>query len=88
MFVTIILTGFHMFCLHLFVQDVVLPVFLLKCEITVSPVSTVNIPAQPSQAQARHKQHQDKRRQIRLVDPSFVEQFVDEFKKIMNESAI
>ena len=31
---------------------------------------------------------QDKRRQIRLVDPSFVEQFVDEFKKIMNESAI
>ena len=36
MFVTIILTGFHMFCLHLFVQDVVLQVFLLKCEITVS----------------------------------------------------
>jgi len=29
MFVTIILTGFHMFCLHLFVQDVVLQVFLL-----------------------------------------------------------
>ena len=40
MFVTIILTGFHMFCLHLFVQDVVLQVFLLKCEITVSSVSS------------------------------------------------
>ena len=63
MFVTIILTDFHMFCLHLFVQDVVLQVFLLKCEITVSPVSTVNMPAQASQAQARHKQHQAKRRQ-------------------------
>ena len=31
---------------------------------------------------------QDKRRKIRLVDPSFVEQFVDEFKILMNESAI
>ena len=31
---------------------------------------------------------QDKRRQIRLVDPSFIEQFVDEFKSLMNESAI
>ena len=31
---------------------------------------------------------QDKRRKIRLVDPSFVEQFVDEFKALMNESAI
>jgi len=31
---------------------------------------------------------QDKRRQIRLVDPSFVEQFVDEFKKLMNETII
>ena len=31
---------------------------------------------------------QDKRRQIRLVDPSFVEQFVDEFKKLMNETVI
>ena len=31
---------------------------------------------------------QDKRRQIRLVDPSFVEQFVDEFKKLMNETEI
>ena len=33
-------------------------------------------------------QEQDKRRQIRLVDPSFVEQFVDEFKKLMNETII
>ena len=31
---------------------------------------------------------QDKRRKIRLVDPSFVEQFVDEFKKLMNETII
>ena len=31
---------------------------------------------------------QDKRRQIRLVDPSFVEQFVDEFKKLIGETAI
>ena len=31
---------------------------------------------------------QDKRRQIRLVDPSFVEQLVDEFKKLMNETVI
>ena len=31
---------------------------------------------------------QDKRRQLRLVDPSFVEQFVDEFKKLMNETVI
>ena len=31
---------------------------------------------------------QDKRRQIRLVDPSFVEQFVDEFKKLINETVI
>ena len=31
---------------------------------------------------------QDKRRQIRLLDPSFVEQFVDEFKKLMNETII
>ena len=31
---------------------------------------------------------QDKRRQIRLVDPSFVEQFVDEFKMLMNETVI
>jgi len=31
---------------------------------------------------------QDKRRQIRLVDPSFTEQFVDEFKKLMNETII
>ena len=34
------------------------------------------------------EQEQDKRRQIRLVDPSFVEQFVDEFKKLMNETII
>tara|TARA_A100001015_G_C14858546_1_gene659396 strand:- start:348 stop:881 length:534 start_codon:yes stop_codon:yes gene_type:complete len=31
---------------------------------------------------------QDKRRQIRLVDPSFVEQFIDEFKKLIGETAI
>ncbi len=31
---------------------------------------------------------QDKKRQIRLVDPSFIEQFVDEFKILMNESII
>ena len=31
---------------------------------------------------------QDKRRQIRLVDPSFVEQFIDEFKKLISETAI
>ena len=31
---------------------------------------------------------QDKRRQIRLVDPSFVEQFVDEYKKLINETVI
>ena len=34
------------------------------------------------------EQEQDKKRQIRLVDPSFVEQFVDEFKKLMNETII
>ena len=31
---------------------------------------------------------QDKKRKIRLVDPSFVEQFVDEFKKLINETVI
>ena len=31
---------------------------------------------------------QDRKRQIRLVDPSFVEQFVDEFKVLMEESVI
>ena len=31
---------------------------------------------------------QDKKRKIRLVDPSFVEQFVDEFKVLMEESVI
>ena len=31
---------------------------------------------------------QDKRRKIRLVDPSFVEQFIDEFKKLISETAI
>ena len=40
MFVTIILTAFHMLSLHLFVQDGVLQVFLLKCEITFSSVSS------------------------------------------------
>ena len=34
------------------------------------------------------KNEQDKKRQIRLVDPSFVEQFVDEFKVLMEESVI
>ena len=31
---------------------------------------------------------QDKRRQIRLLDPSFVEQFVDEYQKLIGETAI
>jgi len=31
---------------------------------------------------------QDKRRQIRLVDPSFVEQFVEEYQKLIGETAI
>jgi hypothetical protein len=31
---------------------------------------------------------QDKRRKIRLVDPSFVEQFVDEFQKLIKETNI
>ena len=30
------------------------------------------------------EQEQDKRRKIRLLDPSFVEQFVDEFKKLIS----
>ena len=50
MFVTIILTGFHMLFLHLFVQGEVLQVFLLKCEITVSSVNskqTRPVPAPP-----------------------------------------
>lgn len=34
------------------------------------------------------EKEQDKKRQIRLVDPSFVEQLVDEFKKLMNETVI
>ena len=68
MFVTIILTGFHMFWIHLFVQDVVLPVFLLKCEITVSPVSTVNMPAQTWPGQARHK-HQQRQKIINQAGP-------------------
>ena len=59
MFVTIILTGFHMFCLHLFVQDVVLPVFLLKCEITVSSVNSKHRPAWPGPARHKHQQTQN-----------------------------
>ena len=35
-----------------------------------------------------HKIKQDKRRKIRLVDPSFVEQFIEEFKKLISETAI
>ena len=31
---------------------------------------------------------QDKRRKIRLVDPSFVEQFIDEYQKLIGETAI
>ena len=31
---------------------------------------------------------QDQRRKIRLLDPSFVEQFVDEYQKLMNETII
>lgn len=34
------------------------------------------------------EQEQDKRRKIRLLDPSFVEQFVDEYKKLISETAI
>ena len=31
---------------------------------------------------------QDKKRQIRLLDPSFTDQFVDEYKKLMSETII
>jgi|TARA_B100001094_G_scaffold285887_1_gene300294 hypothetical protein len=34
------------------------------------------------------EQEQDKRRQIRLLDPSFVEQFTDEYQKLIGETAI
>ena len=34
------------------------------------------------------EQEQDKRRKIRLLDPSFVEQFVDEYQKLIGETAI
>ncbi len=34
------------------------------------------------------EQEQDKRRQIRLLDPSFVEQFIDEYQKLIGETAI
>ena len=34
------------------------------------------------------EQEQDKRRQIRLLDPSFVEQFTDEYQKLVGETAI
>ena len=34
------------------------------------------------------EQEQDKRRKIRLLDPSFVEQFIDEYKKLIGETAI
>ena len=34
------------------------------------------------------EQEQDKKRQIRLLDPSFVEQFIDEYKKLIGETAI
>ena len=31
---------------------------------------------------------QDKKRQIRLVDPKFIDKFVDEFKSLIGETAI
>lgn len=34
------------------------------------------------------EQEQDKRRQVRLLDPSFVEQFIDEYQKLIGETAI
>ena len=34
------------------------------------------------------EQEQDKRRKIRLLDPSFVEQFIDEYQKLISETAI
>ena len=34
------------------------------------------------------EQEQDKRRKIRLLDPSFVEQFIDEYQKLIGETAI
>ena len=34
------------------------------------------------------QKEQDKKRKIRLVDPSFVEQFIDEYKKLIGETAI
>ena len=34
------------------------------------------------------QQQQDQRRKIRLLDPSFVEQFVDEYQKLIGETAI
>ena len=34
------------------------------------------------------EQQQDQRRKIRLLDPSFVEQFVDEYQKLIGETAI
>ena len=34
------------------------------------------------------EQEQDKRRQIRLLEPSFVEQFTDEYQKLIGETAI
>ena len=34
------------------------------------------------------EQEQDKKRQIRLLDPSFVEQFTDEYQKLIGETAI
>ncbi len=34
------------------------------------------------------EQEQDKRRKIRLLDPSFTEQFIDEYQKLISETAI
>ena len=34
------------------------------------------------------EEEQDKRRKIRLLDPSFVEQFIDEYQKLISETAI
>ena len=34
------------------------------------------------------EQQQDQRRKIRLLDPSFIEQFIDEYQKLIGETAI
>jgi hypothetical protein len=34
------------------------------------------------------QEEQDKKRKIRLLDPSYTDQFIEEFKLLMNESII